>query len=108
MALEWVHKQSSSPLATELCYRVLLGLASFSWPHDATYTFDITPLFLDTTEKSYLSSFHIDHMNAQIRLQYERLHGPNITNHHIFTTVDHFAAIISFYSQRHVKKEGPL
>ena len=108
VALEWVHKQSSSPLATELCYRVLLGLASFSWSHGVAYTCDITPLFLDTTEKSYLSSFHIDHMNAQTRLQYERLHGPSVAGRHIFATVDHFDAIISFYSQRHAKKGGPL
>jgi len=108
VVLTWVHKHSASPLATELCYRLLLGLSSFSWSQGAAYTCDITPLLSDSPIESYLSSFHIDHMNAQTRAQYQKHHGPDITNCHIFATVDHFNAIIRFYSTRHGKKEGYL
>jgi hypothetical protein len=67
VALVWVKKHSTSPLATELCYRLLLGLSSFSWSQGAAYTCDITPLLSDSPVESYLTSFHIDHMSMQTR-----------------------------------------
>ena len=108
VALTWVSNHSTSPSATELCYKLLLGLSSFSWSYGATYTCDITPLLSDSCTESYLSSFHIDHTIGRIKTQYEEYHGPNTTNRHIFATVDHFNSIIRFYRNVHAKKEGSM
>jgi hypothetical protein len=86
----------------------LLSLSSLSWSHGTAYTSDITPLLLDSSVESYLNSFNIDHMITQTRAQYEKNYGPNITNHHILATVDHFNAIFHFYGNIHAKKEGHL
>ena len=108
VALTWVCKHSVSPMAKELSQCLLLGLSSLSWSVTAAYACDITPLLSDSPVESYLSSFHIDHMVAQTRAQYEKENGPDITNRHIFTVVDHFNAIIRFYGKVHAKKEGYL
>ena len=108
VALTWIRGHSVSPMATELCYRLLLGLSSLSWSHGAAYTCDITPLLSSSSVESYLSSFHIDQAIAQTRAQYEKNHQPNIANRHIFATVDHFNAITRFYGSIHAKKGGPL
>lgn len=105
VALTWVHGHSVLPMATGLCYQLLLGLSSLSWSQGAAYTCDITPLLSDSPVESYLSSFHIDHVITQARAQYEKDHT---TNHHIFTTVDNFNGMIHFYSNIHAKKEGYL
>lgn len=103
-ALTWVHKQSISPMIAELCHHILLGLSSLSWSQSAAYTCDITPLLSNTSVESYLSSFHIDHVIAQTKVQYKTIHGPKITNCHILATVDHFNAILHFYGNIHARK----
>lgn len=108
ISLAWVREQSTSPLAEEVCHRLLLGLSSFSWSHGAAYTCDITPLLSDSPVHSYLSGYHINKMIAQMRDQYREYHGPHIAGRHIFATVDHFNAIFGFYGNMHQKKEGYL
>lgn len=100
-ALKWVQGYSTLPLATDLCYRLLLGLSSLSWSQAAAYTGDITPLLSNSSRGSYLSSYHIDHMVTQIGTQYKAQHGPDAASCHIFATVDHFNAIYQFYSKIH-------
>ena len=108
VALTWVQKHTTSPLAMELCYNLLLGLSSLSWSRGAAYTCDITPLLSDSSAESYLSSFHIDHIIAQTEAQYKAQYSSNQTNHHIFANVDLFNAVIRFYGPVHSKKEGYL
>ena len=108
VALTWVSNHSTSPSATPLCYRLLLGLSSFSWSHGATYSCDITPLLSDSCAESYLSSFHIDYTIGRMRTQYEEHYGSNATNRYIFATVDHFNSITRFYRSVHAKKEGSM
>ena len=99
---------SATPPATELCQSLLLGLSSFSWSHGAAYTKDITPLLLDSSVESFLSSFHIDHMIGHIRTQHVEKYGVDYSNRHIFATADHINAIIEFYGPAHKKKGGYL
>ncbi len=108
VVLTWISNYFTSPPATQLCHRLLLGLSSLSWSYGVAYTSDITPLFSNSSTESWLTSFHIDHANALTKAQYQELHGPDATNHHIFATVDHFNAIIRFYGNVHAKKEGYL
>ena len=107
-ALAWVQKQSVSPTAKELCNLILLGLSSISWSCISSYTCDIIPLFADSSRESYLTSFHIDHIVSQTKVQYEKIHGSDITSHHIFATVDHFNAITQFYGGVHARKQGSV
>jgi hypothetical protein len=108
VALTWVSKYSNSPSTTNICNSLSLGLSSFSWSHGAAYTKDITSLLSSSPGESYLTSFHIDHMMSRVKAQYESQHGPNATKCHIFTTVDHFNAILRFYNNMHTKKSGGL
>ena len=107
-ALVWVQKQSVSPIAKELCHLILLALSSISWSRVGGYTCDIIPLFADSSRESYLTSFHIDHIISQTKAQYQKNLGPDVTNHHIFASVDHFNAIFQFYGNVHVAKKGYL
>ena len=108
VALTWVSGYSTLPVATGLCYQLLLGFSSLSWSHSAAYTGDITPLLSSSPVESYLSSFHIDYVIAQIKAQHGKTYGASITNRHIFATVDNFNAIICFYGNLCAKKEGYL
>jgi len=47
-------------------------------------------------------------MMSWTETQYKTQHGPNSAKRHIFTTVDHFNAIVRFYGNVHAKKEGGL
>jgi len=94
VALGWVKEHATSPLATEHCQNILLGLSSFSWSHGAAYTCDIISLLSDSSVELYLNSFQIDHMIEQTKAQHEAQYGPDATSHHIFATVDMFNAIV--------------
>ena len=107
-ALTWVQKYSVLPSARELHYNLLASLSSFSWSQDAAYTCDITSLLSNTPGEAYLSSFHINHMIAQSKTQYEAQLGPDHTSRCIFITVDLLGAITHFYGAACVKKEGHL
>ena len=107
-ALIWVQQQSTMSLASEHCQDLLLGLSSFSWSHWAAYSHDITSLLANSSTKSFLNSFHIDHMVGQTRDQYKGQNKPDIANHHVFATVDELSAIIQFYGAVHMKREGYL
>jgi hypothetical protein len=107
-ALTWVQKHSTSLPVEELCRDLLRGLSFFSWSRRAAYSGDILPLLSNSGLESYLNSFHIDHMIGQTRANFEREHGPNNSNHHIFATVDQLSAIIRFYSAVHAEKGGFL
>ena len=102
VALTWVQKYSVLPSARELCCNLLLGLSSFSWSQGAAYTHDITSLLSNTPGEAYLSSFHIDHMIAWSKTQYEAQLGPDYTSHCIFITVDLLGAITHFYGAAYV------
>ena len=91
-----------------VCQSLLLGLSSFSWSHGAAHTKDITPLLLDSSVESFLSSFHIDHMIWPIKTQDVGKYGLDNSNHHIFATADHINTIIEFYGPAHKKKGGYL
>ena len=108
VALTWVYRHSTIPQAAEVCQQLLLGLSSLSWSHGAAYTRDITSLLSSTSEESYLSSFHIDHMIGWTRDHYRAQHEPNIANRHIFATVDELGAIIRFYGTAKMKRKGYL
>jgi hypothetical protein len=108
VALTWVQITSGSPLATEPCQALLLGLSSFSWSHGAAYTKDITRLLSNSSEESYLSSYHIDHMMSRAMTQYQEQHGPDATRRHIFAMVDLFNAINCYYGKVHTSKSGWL
>ena len=95
-------------MAKELCSLVLLGLSSVSWSQVGGYTCNITPLFVDSSRESYLTSFHINHIISQTKAELEKTLGPHMTNCHIFATVDHFEAITHFYGNVHVGKQGHL
>ena len=107
VALTWVQRYSTLPLAVVHCQDLLLGLSSFSWSHWAAYTRDITSLLSNSSEESYLSTFHIDHLIGRTRDQY-KTQKPDTADHHIFATVDELGSIIQFYGAVRMKKEGHL
>ena len=107
-AMTWVQRTSALPPAMNLCQNLLLGLSSFSSSHWAAYTCELTSLLSSSSEESYLSSFHIDHMIWQTRDQYKAQHSPEIANCHIFATVHKLGAIIHFHGAMHMKREGHL
>ena len=65
-----------TPLATEFCQRLLLGLSSFSWSHCVSQTCDIVPLFSNTSKGLHVTSFHLNHMTTQMKTQYQKNFGP--------------------------------
>ena len=105
VALEWIKKNTALPAAAELRSQLLLALSSFSWSRGASYTADIVPLFSSTSKEAYLNTFHLDHMILWMRDQCQEKDRPNVTRH-IFTSVDQFNTMMSFYSRVSMKKEG--
>ena len=107
VALEWIQKNTTLPSAAELGSNLLLALAVFSWSRGASYTADIVPLFSSSSKGAYLNTFHLDHMINWTRDQYQKKYGPDAARH-IFTTVNQFGAIPTFYGRVSVKKKGPF
>ena len=105
VALGWIRDNTSLPSAVDLRSRLLLALSSFSWSRGAAYTGDIAPLFSNSSEKAYLNTPHPDNMILWIRDQCQEEYAPNAIRH-IFTTVDQFNTIITYYGRVSAKKEG--
>ena len=78
VALSWLKNYSILPSTEEQCYTLLLALSSFSWSRGAAYNSDTTPLFSESPKVSYLISYHIDCMAAQIRDEHEHSMGPTL------------------------------
>ena len=84
--------------------RLLLGgldcAVIFPWSGNNASIKDITSLLSECPPKSYLSSFHIDHTIRRISEKHRDLHGPEVSGHHILTTVDILGTIKTFYGSR--------
>lgn len=107
-AFTWVQQFSTIPPAVEVCNSLLSGLSSVPWSHAAGHSYGITSLLASYSRKSYLSSYHIDHMIGRVKAEDEAKLKPDQTSRYIFVTVDQMRAIINFYGHAHTKKEGHL
>lgn len=100
-ALMWLQSYSESLVTASCCHELMMALSFFPWSGNNVAVKDITSLLSgSSSQQSYLSSLHIDHMIGQISNRHWELCGVEVSGCHVFMTVDMLGTITTFYSSR--------